>query len=334
MPQGVQWLKDSVVGFEPEKSTVTTAGGMKVGYDGLVVCPGLLCDWDAIPGLAGGLGCHGLSSNYRADLAPRMWPFLRDLRGGTAVFTLPDGPVKCGGAGQKIAFLAADWYRRQGVLGANRLVLVIPGNGIFGVPEFAEVLEQVVDRYGIEVLFGHELVEVDPDGRQMVLADRGAGEGAKVRIGYDAAHVVPPQRAPAFVAGSPLAAADDPRGFVEVDRHTLRHTRFGNVFALGDAAGSPNSKTGAAVRKQAPVVVANLLAALAGRPLPAGYDGYSSCPITTARNRVLLAEFDYTLRPHKTVPVVDTQRERYDMWLLKRYGLPFIYWNLMLRGRA
>jgi len=32
--------------------------------------------------------------------------------------------------------------------------------------------------------------------------------------------------------------------------------------------------------------------------------------------------------------LIDTTRERYDMWLLKRYGLPFLYWNVLLRGRA
>lgn len=334
IPQGVQWIRDAAVAFEPERSAVHTSLGLELHYDALVVCPGLHCDWDTVPGLPDALGRDGLSSNYRPDLAPRMWPFLRDLRAGTAVFTLPSGPVKCGGAGQKIAFLAADWYRRRGVLDSNHLILVIPGDGLFGVPEFAAVLEEVVRRYGIDVYYEHELVEVDPDHHELILADRRAGQDRKRQLHYDAAHIVPPQRAPGVVSASPLADPDNPGGFVQVDRNTLQHLRYPNVFALGDVAGTPNSKTGAAVRKQAPVVVDNLRAMLAGRPPRSCYDGYSSCPFTTARNRVLLAEFDYSLRPHKTVPFIDTQRERYDMWLLKRYGLPFIYWQLMLRGLA
>jgi len=106
------------------------------------------------------------------------------------------------------------------------------------------------------------------------------------------------------------------------------------VFALGDVGSAPYSHTVAANRKQAPVVVANLLAAMNGEPLPASYDGYAWWIFTTARNRMLLAEFDYSLKPHPTFPFINTQRERYDMWLLKRYGLPYMYWNLMLRGRA
>ncbi|MGH4010000.1 MAG: FAD/NAD(P)-binding oxidoreductase [Pseudonocardiaceae bacterium] len=334
MPQGVQWMRDAAVGFEPERSTVITSRGLELRYDALVVCPGLHCDWDAIPGLPETLGRDGLSSNYRPDLAPLTWSFLRDLRGGTAVFTMPSGPVKCGGAGQKIAYLAADWYRRRGVLDSNHLVLVVPGNGLFGVPEFAVVLQDVVRRYGIDVHFEHELMEVDPKHKEVILADRRTGRETKRRLRYDVAHVIPPQRAPDSVSSSPLADPGDPRGFVEADRYTLQHPRYPNVFTLGDVASAPNSKTGAAVRKQAPVVVDNLQAALAGRPVRSRYDGYSSCPITTARNRVLLAEFDYSLRPHKTLPFINTQQERYDMWLLKRYGLPFIYWHFMLRGLA
>ncbi|MBC9001721.1 pyridine nucleotide-disulfide oxidoreductase, partial [Micromonospora aurantiaca] len=114
----------------------------------------------------------------------------------------------------------------------------------------------------------------------------------------------------------------------------LQHTRYPNVYALGDAGNSPNSKTGAAIRKQAPVVARNLAATIKGRPLPASYDGYASCPLTTARNKMLLAEFDYTMQPAPSIPFIDTTHERTDMWYLKRYGLPALYWNLMLRGRA
>ena len=114
----------------------------------------------------------------------------------------------------------------------------------------------------------------------------------------------------------------------------MRHTRYGNVFSPGDTGSSPNSKNGATIRKQAPVVVKNLRAVMAGREPAAAYDGYGSCPLTTARNRMLLAEFDYTMKPHPAIPLIDRKKERYDMGLLNRYGLPFMYWNLMLKERA
>jgi sulfide:quinone oxidoreductase len=199
------------------------------------------------------------------------------------------------------------------------------------VPEFAGPLSKVVERYAIDTRFGYELVEVRPPEREAVFKTR---DGPTTTVTYDLLHAVPPQSAPDFLKSGPLAVRDDPKGWVDVDGETLQHRRHPEVFALGDCAGAPNAKTGAAVRKQAPVVVENLRAVLANREPEARYDGYSSCPIVTRYGRVLLAEFDYSGRPHKTVPFIDTARERRSMWLLKRYGLPFLYWHLMLRGRA
>ncbi|MFD8478105.1 FAD-dependent oxidoreductase [Kitasatospora sp. NPDC059673] len=332
MPKGVRWIRRAAVAIDPEAQEVALEGGGTVSYEQLVVCPGIQLDWDRIPGLAAGLGKDGLSSNYSFQHAPATWRFIRETRSGTAVFSAPTGAVKCGGAPQKIAYLAADYWRQQGVLDKIDVHLVLPGTAIFGVPEFASVLEGVVRRYGIKVHYGSEVTEVRPGARELVVTELDGG--ATTTLPYDMAHVVPPQSAPDWIKRSPLAGADDPAGYVEIDKHTMRHVRYPNVWALGDAGSSPNSKTGAAVRKQAPVVVENLLAVLNGREPTAAYQGYSSCPLTTARNRMLLAEFDYSGRPAPSIPVINTIRERADMWHLKRRGLPFLYWNLMLRGLA
>lgn len=332
MPAGVAWIKDRAEAIDPDNQLVTTATGARLHYDVLVVCPGLQLDWGTVSGLAEAIGTPYASSNYTVELAPKTWRMVRPLESGTAVFTMPAGPIKCAGAPQKIAYLAADYWRAQGVLGRIRTVLVLPTPGMFGVPEFATVLEGVAARYGIEVHKNSELVEVDPDGRTAIVLDHATDTKQEIR--YDLLHAVPPQSAPDWLKASPLADAATAQRYVEIDKFTLQHTRYPSVFALGDAGNSPNSKTGAAIRKQAPVVVRNLLDVLAGGAPSASYDGYASCPLTTARNRMLLAEFDYTMRPRPTIPLINTQRERYDMWLLKRYGLPFMYWNLMLKGRA
>ncbi|MEW2491668.1 FAD/NAD(P)-binding oxidoreductase [Streptomyces sp. NPDC048411] len=332
VPKGVRWIRHAAVSIDPEAQEVTLDDGGTVSYDHLVVCPGIQLDWDRVPGLEAGLGKDGLSSNYLPHTAPATWRFIRGTRSGSAVFSMPTGAIKCGGAPQKIAYLAADYWREQGVLGRIDVHLVIPGAAIFGVPEFARVLDDVVRRYGINVHYGSEVTEVRPEAREVVVTDLGTG-GTKI-LPYDMAHLVPPQSAPDWIKRSPLAGADDPAGYVEIDKHTMRHVRYPNVWALGDVGSSPNSKTGAAVRKQAPVVVENLLATMNGREPTAAYHGYSSCPLTTARNKMLLAEFDYSGQPTPSIPVIDTIRERTDMWYLKRRGLPFLYWNLMLRGLA
>ena len=146
---------------------------------------------------------------------------------------------------------------------------------------------------------------------------------------------MPPQSAPDWLKATSLADPGNPAGYVQVDKHTMQHTRYPNVYALGDAGNTPNSKTGAAIRKQAPVVArATSPPPSKAAPLTASYDGYASCPLTTARDKMVLAEFDYTMQPAPSIPFIDTTRERKEMWYLKRYGLPALYWNLMLRGRA
>jgi sulfide:quinone oxidoreductase len=331
MPQGVGWIKDRAGEVDPAAQTVSTESGMTVHYDHLVVCPGIQLDWAAVPGMAESLDTAAVSSNYRYDLAPKTWQLIREMRSGTAVFTMPSGPIKCAGAPQKIAYLAADYWQRHGVLDAIRVVLVLPTPGLFGVKVFADELERVVARYGIEVRKSSEVTAVDPEGRSVTVTDNAAQTTEE--LAYDLLHVVPRQSAPDWIKASPISDPDNPGGYVQIDKNTMRHTRFDNVFALGDAGSSPNSKTGAAIRKQAPVVAANLVDSLAGRPLSASYGGYASCPLTTARDKMLLAEFDYTMKPTPSIPLIDTTRERRDMWYLKRHGLPALYWKLILTGR-
>ena len=332
MPKSTSWIQDAAEDIDPVQKRITLRSGRRVSYDKLVVAPGIQLDWDTIPGMSNALDTPMVSSNYTAGLAPKTWARIRAMRSGTAIFTMPAGPIKCAGAPQKIAYLAADHWRREGVLNDIRVVLVLPTPAMFGVKVFSDELERVVARYGIEVHLNSEVTEIDGDGRSAVVTDNAAATKETVR--YDFLHVVPPQSAPDWLKATPLADPANPNGYVEVDKHTLRHVRFPDVYALGDAGSTPNSKTGAAIRKQAPALVANLLADIAGREPTATYDGYASCPMTTARDRMLLCEFDYSMQPHPTIPLIDTTHERYDMWLLKRYGLPFMYWNLMLEGRA
>lgn len=333
IPKGVHWIKDAVTTFDPDNNSLETSGGKTIGYDVLVVCPGIQLDWDKIPGVSDTLGKNGLSSNYTYDLAPKTWDFIRNTKSGSAVFTMPSGPIKCAGAPQKIAYLACDYWRSEGVLKDIDVHLVLPTPRTFGVKEFADALDVVVADYGIELHLKSELESVDSDGKKATFKSMDE-DGDGFTLDYDVMHMVPHQSAPDWVKSSPLAT-DAPSGYVDVDKHTHQHVRYPNVFSLGDAGSTPNSKTGAAIRKQAPVVAANVLTQLAGGDPTEKYDGYASCPLTTSRHKMLLAEFDYTMEPTPSFPkFINAQKPRRDMWILKKYGLPFMYWNLMLKGKA
>ena len=328
MPKRVKWIRDAVSEFHPDENAIVTRSGQKITYDWLVVTAGIQINWDKIPGLKESIGHDGVCSNYSFEYVDSTWENIRNFKGGTALFTQPSGAVKCGGAPQKIMYLAEDAFCRAGVRDKTKVVFAAASPHIFAVDKYRVALEKVVERKQIECLFRHELVEIRPQPKEAVFKNLDSGE--LVSIHYDMLHVTPPMSAPNFIAQSSLA---DKHGWVEVDKYTLRHTRFANVFSLGDCSNLPTSKTGAAIRKQAPVVVANLRAAMREAPLQAKYDGYTSCPVVTGYGKLILAEFDYDKNPRETFPF-DQSKERWSMYLLKKYVLPLLYWKGMLKGRA
>jgi len=328
IPTGVDWIRDRVVEILPDEQAVRTAEGRRLTYDWLVVALGIQIDWTAIPGLAEGVGTRGICSNYSFDHVAYTWECLRTFTDGTALFTVPNTAVKCGGAPQKIMYLADDTFRRRGVRDRTQVIFASPQPAIFSVEKYRRTLERVVARKGIDTRFRHNLVELRPDAHEAVFENLDTHE--HVTIPYDMVHVTPPMSAPDVITRSPLA---DEKGWCAADKFTLRHPRYPQVFALGDAAGLPTSKTGAAIRKQAPVLVANLRAAMQNQPCPAAYHGYSSCPVVTGYGKMVLAEFDYDNQPAESFPF-DQSKERYSMWLLKTQVLPRLYWHGMLRGRV
>ncbi len=329
IPPGAEWLQDRVTGFLPEQQTVTLASGPQVHYDYLVLCPGIQLDWDRIAGLRESLGRNGVCSNYSPEHVTYTWDCLRNFGGGTALFTQPPAPIKCAGAPQKIAYLAADYWRGRGVSAHARLHFLSAAGALFSVPYFSKALEKVAARHGIEIHLQHNLMAVNGSKRIATFECTGK-DGAKTRLEmeFEMLHATPPQSAPDFIKQSPFAGAG---GWVDVNPHTLQHVKYPNVFSLGDASSAPTSKTAAAVRKQAPVVVNNLLGLMAGRQPSPAYDGYTSCPLTTSLNTVMLAEFGYDGKVTPTFPL-QPDRERRVWWLLKKYGLPPLYWDYMLKG--
>ncbi|SIT35592.1 conserved hypothetical protein [Paraburkholderia ribeironis] len=333
LPRKVHWIKAGVVAFEPEARAVILEGCRVVRYRKLVVCPGLKLDWGAIEGLPQTLGRNGVTSNYRYDLAPYTWQLVRELKGGRALFTQPPMPIKCAGAPQKAMYLSSDYWQRSGRLEGIDVQMFNAGNVLFGVAEYVPALMEYVERYEIGLNFGYNLHAIDGPGKRATFRRTLAnGEVETVSREFDMIHVVPPQKAPDFIRVSALA---DAAGWVDVDPSTLRHKTHADIFALGDVTNTPNAKTAAAARKQAPVVAHNLLASLGKLQGEASYDGYGSCPLTVERGKVVLAEFLYGGKIAPTLPtwLIDGTRPSRLAWLLKERVLPPLYWRAMLNGR-
>ena len=333
IPTDVRWIKAAVAAFEPDKNQIILEGCRVVKYQQLVVCPGLKLDWNGIEGLTETLGRNGVTSNYRFDLAPYTWQLVQQLKKGKALFTQPPMPIKCAGAPQKAMYLSADHWTRQGVISHIDIDFCNAGAVLFGVADYVPALMEYVKKYRIDLNFGETLVAIDGPAHKATFM-KTVADGAKEKVvrDFDMIHVVPPQKAPDFVRVSPLA---DAAGWVDVDPATLRHKTYANVYGLGDVTNTPNAKTAAAARKQAPVVAHNLLTALGSHKGQAAYDGYGSCPLTVERGKIVLAEFTYggKLAPSFPTWLIDGTQPSALAWYLKERILPPLYWEAMLKGR-
>ncbi|UCH81915.1 MAG: NAD(P)/FAD-dependent oxidoreductase [Nitrospiraceae bacterium] len=335
IPDQAEWIQDSAAGFKPDNNMVITGSGKEILYDFMVVCAGIQLDWSLIKGLPETLGRNGVCSNYSFDTASYTYECLRNFKGGKALFTQPSSLIKCGAAPQKIMYLAADNLRKRGLLRDSEITFYTGKPGLLRVPEINRALLDIAGRYGIHLSFRSELVEIRGESKEAVFAITKDESTEQKTVPYDMIHVAPPMSAPDFIKDSPLALKDDPQGWVDIDGETLQHNQFSNIFSLGDVASTGDTKTGAAVHKQAPVLVSNLLAVLKNKTSSAvtKYDGYTACPITTGYGSLLLAEFDHNNTLMPTFPL-DPTKERYSMWLLIKYAMPWLYWNRILRGKS
>lgn len=257
-PVGANWVKDMVSSFEPESNTVVTAGGQRISYDFLVVAVGTHQDWGKIQGMdLKAIGTHGLTSVYpSAEAAAATWSAMQDFasRGGQAIMTLPSTPLKCAGAPLKMTFMLRDRLKQAGTLSKSKLRFESATANVFGVKT---VNDHVLGKWrdlGIDVAYKHTLKAVDIGGQRATFANE---DGSTFETDYDFLHVVPPMRAPDAVKNSALAWQEGPMaagGWLEVDKKTLQHKRFANVFGIGDINGTPRGKTAATVKKSAPIV--------------------------------------------------------------------------------
>ena len=330
IPKGVEWVRGSVTEFDPENNAVVLNNGKRLTYEYLVVCPGLELNWEKIIGAKESLGRHGVCSNYDPDYVADTWDAIQSLKPGSkALFTQAPLPFKCPGAPQKIVYLAADHLRKKGILSKCEIHFYTHAPAMFAVPLFAKELQKVASRYGIHVHFQRNLVAIDGNQRKAIFEVVGEEDkGKKISSEFDMIHITPPQSPPAAVRNSPLA---NQAGYVDLNQNTMQHVKYKNIFGLGDAGSTPNSKTAAAIRKQAPIVAANLLASINKDALNDGYDGYASCPLTTAYGKVMMAEFIYGGKVTPTFPL-DPRKERLSYWWIKTIGLPLMYWYYMLKG--
>jgi sulfide:quinone oxidoreductase len=336
MPDGAEWIKGEVSEFDPDANRVITDTGRAVEYDYLMVTPGLKVDFAAIEGMSPDLiGRAGIGCVYdNNDHATRTWRMIDGFaeRGGVGLFTRPAGAIKCAGAPLKVTMLSEDLMQRRGTRERAQLRYPTAETTMFSQPDMNDFLKREFPSRGIDIVWSHRLAGIEPEMRRATFAT----PAGNIRMDYDFIHVVPPMRAPDAVAASTLAWQTGPfadGGWMEVDPYTMRHPRYPNVFGAGDCVGTPIGKTAASVKAQVPVAVENMIQAIQERATTARYNGYTSCPLITARGRGILVEFDYELDMVPSFPFISPYEEHWVPWVMKDRMLHAAY-NAMMRGRV
>ncbi|CAL8069383.1 unnamed protein product [Calicophoron daubneyi] len=332
LPRNVKLIQDRVTKFEPEDSRLVLSNGQELSYDYLVLALGMSLRYEKIPGAVEALEKDPrVCSNYSFNYVPKTVEACRKFSGGHAVFTLPSGPVKCAGASQKIMYMFEDSLRRGGKRDGAEFDYFTAMHQMFTVDRYAESLAQICKKRDIRYHFFHNLVKVDHTKSEAVFENVKTKELKTVH--YDLLHITPPMSVPDVLKNTPKMCNPAIHDYVNVDPNTLQHKEFKNVFALGDCAALPTSKTAAAVCCQSDTVSRNLCNLInGGKGDVSKYDGYTACPFITARGRGILAEFNYKHVPLETSPL-DQSKDRFFCYFMKTVVMPPIYWHLLIKGR-
>jgi sulfide:quinone oxidoreductase len=378
VPSDVTVIKEKAVTFDPKNNSVTTDKGTVVKYDYMIVAAGIQLDYGAIKGLedvgalysAGDnskaialMNSKGVSSIYTADGAEATWTNMQKLianakagKKQNAIFTHPNTPIKCGGAPKKIMYLTNARLNEAGKdARANVNMHFYPnGSGMFGIKDYHTAIVNQFKARDFKWSYKHNLIEIDGDKRIATFNHHWTEKGAwdedleeygvelkneKVQVPYDFIHITPPMKAASEIANSPIGSS---KGWVPVNKETLQHAKFKNIFALGDIAAVPMGKTGGSARKQYKVVVNNVLSMMETGKIPDSnhkYAGYTVCPLITNIGTVMLAEFNWASKKtgsgaNAALLPLDPTQERYIWWLLKIYLLKPMTQYGMLSGRA
>lgn len=328
IPPNTNWIQEHVAEFMPTQNMLSTTSGKNINYDYLVIATGLRLGYEQIQGLKHtDLGVNGVGSVYASpEIAKKTWQQMDIFRkkGGKAVMTLAHTDMKCAGAPLKMTFMLHDRLLQSGTRANSDIQFFAPHKTVFSVPV---VNANVLSRWKnfespIHVNFGKKLTGIDTAKKTAYFAN---ALGETEEKDYDFIHIVPPMFAVESVKNSELA---NEKGWLDVDKYTLQHNRFSNIFGLGDINGTPKGKTAATIKLSAPVAINNLISVIKGEQPSYKFNGYTSCPMLVEEGRAMLIEFDYENNLTPTIPMIEPLQDSYFAWFLEEMMLKPAYMSV------
>lgn len=332
---GIGFHQAGIDRVELAADRVHLADGTALDYDVLIVATGVRLLPEETEGLTDEGWGERVFTFYTREGAEQLRQALARFDGGRIAVNFIDLPIKCPVAPLEFCFLA-DWYfQRRGIRDRVELTYVTPLDGAFTKPIASHALGGLLERKNVHLVTEFNTGEVDGKNGRLISYDQR-------EVPFDLAVVIPLHGGAAYVERSP--GLGDELGFVRVDPGTLQSLAKPNVFALGDATDAPTSKAGSVAHFEGETLERNVLAYLAGRPLPARFDGHTNCFIETGHHQALLIDFNYHIEPlpgHYPGPALGRRFTRLGLPLLResrmnhlgKLAFQQLYWHALLPGR-
>ena len=265
--RGIQYVRAEVDAIDVAYKTVDTSSG-KLEYDYLVVAPGAVYDWEAVP------GATNAYSFYDIESARRLRRKLSRFRKGRVIIAVSSLPYKCPPAPYEVAMIL-DWeFRRRGVRKDIELHIYTPEPAPLPVagPEASSRLRRDMDRRGVQLHTDAAVTEVSRNGGEASFID-GSAMDAEIVV------TVPKHSIPTVIAEAGLAGSS---GWVEVSPRSLE-TQHPGVYAVGDvnmvpmANGRGLPKAGVLASSEGEAVGRKIAATINGTGPAEDFDGVGHC---------------------------------------------------------
>jgi len=279
---GVDFLFDTVTGFDPDKKQVRTAGRQTLAYDKLIVSPGIRLDYAAIPGYSEKLAETRAPSGWipgpQTALLARQLQAMRP--GGTFVIVAPPTPYRCPPGPYERAALVTEWLGRHN---PTAKVLILDPKDNFVTDATMQLGWHRLYGYDIPADFMKDMPaevqnRVKRTNRPAPIAWVRAKDGGTPRkidarsltvhtdggaVKADVLNVIPPMRAGKLAFDMGLVNAS---GWCPVERSSFESSVHKDVYVIGDASiADAMPKSGFSANTQAKVTAQAIVDELAGR---------------------------------------------------------------------
>ncbi len=231
---GIGIVRQRAIHVAPQDRRIVLEDGSALGYDRLVLSPGIDIRFDALPGYdeaAAAVLPHAWKAGEQTTLLRRQLEAMDD--GGTVIITAPSNPFRCPPGPYERASLIAHYLKTHK---PRSKLLILDAKDAFSkqrlfLAAWQSLYPNIIE--WVPLSSGGKVIEVDPKARTLV-TDFGRHTG-------DVVNVIPPQRAGQVAQATGVA---DRTGWCPIDPVTFESRLQPSIHVIGDAAiagGMPKS---------------------------------------------------------------------------------------------